>query len=240
MKSIYRIILISAAAAVLIRPAVASTNFLSGGDAVVSAKWDTWSWGDASGQNVAAQSGSQGSAQTTTGTIGVSSSEVTTTILAPFDNPPGGFNFNPDTFYVHNGAFEWATDVEFAATVEFVRLSYSLLGSGFGPASAFPNAPGIDVGSSTIDTNSYVSDSGTTVFYSDFQLDSVGSTFELSFGDQVFPGFPGSFRSVDAIQVEGFNGAAPVSVPEPAAFGLALALAVLGLTAARRPRLSRR
>lgn len=49
------------------------------------------------------------------------------------------------------------------------------------------------------------------------------SSVQTTFGDIVFPGFPGSFRSVDGVQVEVFN-ATPIPEPSSSLFLLASGL----------------
>ena len=64
------------------------------------------------------------------------------------------------------------------------------------------------------------------------------ASFSASFGDVVFggPSFPGTFKSIDGIYVEAFNGS-PAAVPEPQAFAFISGLiAILSLAARRRVR----
>ena len=57
------------------------------------------------------------------------------------------------------------------------------------------------------------------VFFTDLQLGASATKIEASFGDAIFPGFPGSFRSVDGVQICVFNSE---PVPEPTSMALAL------------------
>lgn len=212
-----------------------TTAFVGDGAAVALAKWDEWSWGGAPSQSAAGEAGSQGSAQTlgNDGTTAFTSTEVSTEILAGFDNPPGGFLGDPDSFYVHNGAFAWSVDAELDAPVDFLRISYSLAGSEFGGTDPFPDPPAIDIASTEIDSRSYVdATEGNPVFYTDFELTGPADAFVANFGDNPIPNT--SFRSVDAIQVEAFTDTAPTPVPEPAFFVGAAGSAALASVLLRR------
>lgn len=55
--------------------------------------------------------------------------------------------------------------------------------------------------------------------FTDLQLGASATKIEASFGDAIFPGFPGSFRSVDGVQICVFNSE---PVPEPTSIALAL------------------
>ncbi|MEM9080004.1 MAG: hypothetical protein AAGC74_04860 [Verrucomicrobiota bacterium] len=232
--------------------ASAATSFIADPNSLVGAEWDFWLTEPAAttstyddpfddpdqGATVTAVEPSfgynQGPAQTTFGTISVTDSLVTSDVLDHY-NFPGGFLFNPDSYYIHNGAFQWNTSITLAATVDYVRVSYALLGFGGTPASAFDNAPSI-AGATLLDSGSY-DDITSTVFYYDFQLASSSTEIDTTFGDLIStpfaPGFfPGSFKSIDAIQVEGLN-VAPTAIPEPSAALLGL-LGTLGLLRRRR------
>jgi len=210
-----------------------STSFVTGNDVGAAAEWDTWTWGDDAGQNAAGASGSQGPAAFTVsnGGVGFTSTDVGTEILADFTNPPGGFLGDPDSFYVHDGAFEWSVEAELSGNVEFLRVSYSLVASDSGGASAFPNAPSTDIASTAIDSRGYTSpDDGNPVFYTDLDLANPSDAFAVTFGDNAIPNT--SFRSVDAIRVETFE-TAPSPVPEPRHFAFAGGLAAAALALLR-------
>ena len=163
----------------------------------------------------------------------ISDSELTTRVSQAYTSPPGGLLGNPDTYYIHDGGLTWTANVSLRSTVDYVRVSYSLFAGGMGGPAAFGMAPSV-VGATLINTGSYLSGNN-TVFYSDLQLTSGASQISAEFGDLVFPNFPGSFRSLDAVQVEVFD-APPISlIPEPSSLVL-LAGGMLAL-AGRRKRL---
>nr|MBR9810564.1 PEP-CTERM sorting domain-containing protein [bacterium] len=62
-------------------------------------------------------------------------------------------------------------------------------------------------------------------------LGTSATKIEASFGDTIFPGFPGSFKSVDGVQICVFNSE---PVPEPTSMTLAL-LGVLFVLRRKRP-----
>jgi hypothetical protein len=74
------------------------------------------------------------------------------------------------------------------------------------------------------------------IFYNTFAVAGPPSgSFSAAFSDLVFggPSFPGSFKSMDGIYVEAFNGT-PNAVPEPQAFALISGLVAVLFFAARR------
>lgn len=207
----------------------AATAFLDRGDADLSAKWEIWSFGDNPIPDLN-RSGSQGPAQSVTENATVlNTSNLQTTIIDSYGFP-GGFLFNPDTFYLHDGGANWDLTVELSRAVDYVRLSYSLVG-GLGEIVAFPVAPN-GPGLSEISSGSYAY-SGGTAFFHDFALDTPSRNIALSFGDIPIPGPGGSFRSIDAVQLEAFSAAEPIPVPEPTS---SLLLAAGGLLALRHRR----
>ena len=81
--------------------------------------------------------------------------------------------------------------------------------------------PPVIPGAVPLGSNSYPApdDGGQNIFYHDFELAEPSSSISVNaFGDAP-PGF--SFRSFDALLIEGFN-ATPVQVPEPSSSLLAL------------------
>jgi hypothetical protein len=196
-------------------PATGATTFSNDPGTAGGAKWDTWSQESATvttGLN-------QGSAQTTFGSTTISDSSVTTDITQDYNSFIGGLTGGGDRYYFHDGAATWNASLIFTSAVDFVRVSYSLLGGEMGAPTPYGLTPVITNGT-VLDSGSYAS-GDTLIFYTDFALDSPSTEIETSFGDNVFPMFPCSFRSVDAIQVEGLN-SAPTAVPEPSAGILAL------------------
>lgn len=194
-------------------------------NAVSSASWDVWSFAPpidpVNGSGLA--SGSQGAAQQTTGSL-VTSSDVVTNVIDSYGFP-GGLGSNPDTYYFHTGGATWDASVGLSQNVSHVRVSYSLLGFGGSPASDYALTP-IIPGATPLGGGTYSTDDGLilgTVFYQDFELAAPQSSVQTTFGDIVFPGFPGSFRSVDGVQVEVFN-ATPIPEPSSSLFLLASGL----------------
>jgi len=186
-------------------------------NALASASWDTWSYSPTPG---ATGSGSQGGAQTTSGTL-ITGSDLQTAVTDSYEFP-GGLGTNPDTYYFHTGGGSWTGSLQLAEPVTHVRVSYSLLDFGGGAADPYSAAPAID-GAMSLGGGQYATDDGLllgTVFFEDFALDGPQTEIETTFGDVIFPGYPGSFRSVDGVQVEVFESA---PIPEPASGILALA-----------------
>jgi len=195
-------------------------------NAVASASWDVWSYAPPVGQT---GSGSQGPAQETGGSL-ITTSDLETSVIDAYEFP-GGLGTNPDTYYFHTGGAEWTGSLSLSEGVSHVRVSYSLLGFGGAPPEDFPVTPNI-TGANSLGRGHYASDDGLilgTVFYQDFALAAPQTEIETTFGDIVFPGYPGSFRSVDGVRMEVFQ-AAPI--PEPSAGVLAL----LGAAMLRRRR----
>jgi len=178
-------------------------------NAVASASWDTFTF-----SSPAPASGSQGSPQATTGGIVDAGSSVLNTTVFGNLAPRAGLYSGGDRYYLHNGGATWQPDFALTATVSFVRVSYSLAqaGGAYGIPSVIPGATPIGV-------NSYPAPDGggQNIFYHDFELPGPSSSISVdAFGDDP-PGF--SFRSFDALLVEGFNG---TPVPEPSSFLLGL------------------
>ncbi|YCM45842.1 PEP-CTERM sorting domain-containing protein [Verrucomicrobiaceae bacterium 227] len=209
--------------AILILSAVSShgvTVFSSADNALASASWDTFTFESP----VAGESGTHGAAQGGSGAL-VSSSDLTSETIAAYDKPPGGFNSNPDTYYLHNGGATWTVTAGLSSEVAFVRVSYALLGFGQSAPEAFIVAPEIS-GAILINSGSYATENS-QVFFSDFELGSASDNFTSSFGDTAIGQ---SFRSIDAVQFEVFDS---VPVPEPSTVFLS-GLAALGLMRRRR------
>lgn len=200
-------------------------------NAMASAAWDEWLYAAASGT---LGSGSQGPAQSVTGSL-LGSSEFTTTVTAAYTFP-GGLGTNPDTYYLHTGGAQWTGTASLLGSVSHIRVSYSLLG--FGGAAAEDFGPGAMIaGATQIGGGSYASNDGLIegrVFFRDFELAMPASRIEVTFGDAVDVNFMGSFRSVDGIQLEFFNA---VPIPEPSSLLLS-AMASLALLGRRRRKVS--
>lgn len=212
-------------AALLSATAQGATTFATDTTALAGAEWDTWTSSSATPTTL-----SQGAANSTFGSL-ITSSETTTIITQGYDSPPGGFLGNPDTYYFHNGAATWTSNLLLSSSVSFVRVSYSLVGFGGAPPEGYAQSPEI-TGATVLRNGSYNADR-TPAFYTDFALASPSDDISASFGDVVTPGFfPGSFRSIDAIQLEVFD-VAPAAIPEPSTGILAL-LGGLLLTRRRR------
>jgi len=195
-------------------------------NALASASWDEWSYAPQLGQTGA---GRQGAAQETAGSL-ITASDLETTVIDSYEFP-GGLGANPDTYYFHTGGGTWTGLLELSEAVTHVRVSYSLLDFGGSPADEYPLVPGI-AGATLVGEGSYPTSDGLllgTVFFKDLALAAPQSSFETTFGDLVFPGYPGSFRSVDGVQLEVFN-AAPI--PEPS--GLFLVMMSAGMVWQRR------
>ena len=195
--------------------------------ALSSASWDTWTYAPPLTE---IGSGSHGAAQDVTGPL-VGTSDVITNVIDAYEFP-GGLGSNPDTYYFHTGGATWTGTLGLSQEVTFVRVSYSLLGFGGSPAENFPMTPVIP-GATSIGNGQYGSDDGLilgTVFFQDFELSGPQNSVEATFGDIVFPGFPGSFRSVDGIRIEVFDA---VPLPEPSS---GLFLVASGLFCWRRRR----
>jgi len=185
-----------------------ATIWQAADNTLASAAWDSFSYSSAT----AGERGSQGSAQNLIGTL-ISSSDLSTEILQSYDTPPGGLLGNPDTYYFHNGGAQWTVDTTLSSNISHVRVSYSLLGFGGGAPSAFGQAPEIS-GATVINSGSYTTASN-TVFFTDLELATSTNQVSAQFGDVVFPMFPGSFRSIDGVQIELFDA---VPIPEPSTF----------------------
>ena len=219
----------------------AAVNFHLSSDAIATVEWDNWTYASSTASSTP---GSQGSGTTTTagGGFTFTSTEVTTEILHGYNSfiggllPPSGPTAG-DTYYVHDGAYEWEVNVTLSSAVDYFRVSYALPGraSTSTAATDFSNTPSLS-NAVAIDSGSYnYNDSFNSVYYTTFELDEASETFAVSFGDVVFggPAFPGSFKSLDGIYVEAFNGS-PNAVPEPQSFALISGLVTVLLLAARR------
>ena len=217
----------------------AAVDFHLSSDAIATVEWDNWTYASSTASSTP---GSQGSGTTTTagGGFTFTSTEVTTKILQDYGSfggllPPAGPTAG-DTYYVHDGAYEWAVNVTLSSAVDYFRVSYALPGraSTSTAATDFANTPSLS-DAVAIDSGSYnYNDSFNSVYYTTFELDEASDTFAVSFGDIVAFGFyPGSFKSVDGIYVEAFS-ATPSAVPEPQAFALLSGLIALICIATRR------
>ena len=201
------IILLSLVTAV----APAATVWSPAPNAVASASWDTFTF-----SSPAPSSGSQGSPQATTGGIVDAGSSVLNTTVFGNLAPPAGLYSGGDRYYIHSGGATWQPDFALTATVSFVRVSYSLAQAG----GAY-GIPPVIPGATPIGASSYPAPDGggQNIFYHDFELPGPSSSISVNaFGDAP-PGF--SFRSFDALLIEGFN-SAPVQVPEPSSSLLGL------------------
>ena len=246
MKAKLLISVLSAGLSLLGGQAHAAVNFHFSSDAIASAQWDNWSFGPSNfgpETTISPQSGSQGEGIYFSNGATFISSDVTTNIIDDYTAPPGGLLGFGDTFYIHDGAYTWDVDVELDSVATHFRVSYALANSAsFGAATDFSITPYNITGASVTASGSYqsiVGSSDNKVFYTTFQVAGPGSSsFSTSFGDVVFggPSFPGTFKSIDGIYVEAFNGT-PNAVPEPQAFGLISGLfAVLFFATRRRVR----
>ena len=191
--------------------APAATVWSPAPNAVASASWDTFTF-----SSPTPATGSQGSPQATTGGIvDTGSSVLNTTVFGNFA-PPAGLYSGGDRYYLHGGGATWQPDFVLTGTVSFVRVSYSLAQAG----GAYGIPPVIS-GATPVGSNSYPAPDGggQNIFYHDFELSGPSSSISVNaFGDAP-PGF--SFRSFDALLIEGFN-STPVPVPEPSSSILGL------------------
>ena len=191
--------------------AIAATVWSPAPNAVASASWDTFTFASS-----APATGSQGGPQATTGGIVDTGSSVLNTTVFGNLAPPAGLLSGGDRYYLHNGGATWQPDFVLTAPVSFVRVSYSLAEAG----EAYAIPPAIS-GATPIGSNSYPAPDGggQNIFYHDFELSGPSSSISVNaFGD-TSPGF--SFRSFDALLVEGFE-STPVQVPEPSSSLLGL------------------
>jgi len=200
-----------------------ATVFRPAPNALASTSWDTFIFETP----VVGDSGTHGSAQAISGAF-ISTSDLSSETIAAYDRPPGGFNFNPDTYYFHNGGGAWTVSAALTSGVEFVRVSYALLGFGGSAPEAFAEGPEIP-GATSINSGSY--STGTSqVFFSDFNVATSTTEITATFGDSAIGQ---SFRSIDAVQLEFFSA---VPVPEPSS--LLMGVMVVGFFALRRKRAS--
>lgn len=208
--------------ALSILPSVGATVWQPAQNALASASWDIFTFESAT----VGDSGSHGSAQAETGSL-ITTSDLSSETIAAYDQPPGGFLGNPDTYYFHNGGATWTATAGLEAGVSYVRVSYSLLGFDGGAAEAYANGPDI-VDATLINSGTYATENS-QVFFSDFAVTGSPSTVTTAFGDTPIGQ---SFRSIDAVQLEVFN-TVPVPVPEPSS-ALLSGLASLALLRRRR------
>ena len=222
----------------------AAVNFFDAGDAIATAEWDTWSYGPTypgfgAPLTVSTESGSQGSGSYTSNGASFTSSGVNTTILDGYSAPPGGLLNGGDSYYIHNGAYTWSVSGELDTSATHFRVSYGLVSYG-GETTDFTITPNTSIDGASVVTSGSYSYSGGDVYYTTFTVAGGSSEFSAGFGDVVtWPSFvtdAGSYKSVDAIYLEAFNGS-PNAVPEPQAFALISGiLAILSLAARRRVR----
>ena len=215
-------------------PLFGSTIWQAADNALASAAWDNFSAPARDPMSGVVASGatiSQGSAQTTSGSL-ITSSELSTEIIDAYNGFIGGIGSSDDTYYIHDGGFQWTADVTLSGAANYVRVSYALFAGGMGAPSAFRNSPSIS-GASEVNSGTYSTANG-TVFFTDLALTGSPSQLSAQFGDAVFPMFPGSFRSVDSVQIEVFDSLpSPVLIPEPSSLLLS-GLAFLTLFRRRR------
>ncbi len=191
--------------------APAATVWSPAPNAVASASWDTFTF-----SSPAPATGSQGAPQAKTGGIVDTGSSVLNTTVIGNLAPRAGLYSGGDRYYLHNGGATWQPDFVLTGTVSFVRVSYCLAqaGGAYGIPSVIP-------GATPIGANSYPAPDGggQNIFYHDFEFPGPSNSISVNaFGDAP-PGF--SFRSFDALLVEGFN-STPVQVPEPSSALLGL------------------
>ena len=248
MKTKSIILILVAGFSFLGTQAHAVVNFHVSSDALATASWDTWSFGPsysypgfgpATATTIPVQSGSQGAGSYTSNGLNFTSSEVTTDIINDYTAFPGGLAGGGDRYYIHDGAYTWGVSGELDSAATHFRVSYGLVNAPEdqgGGTSDFFATPSM-TGASVLASGSYAYSAG-DVYYTTFALDTASSAVSASFGDVVFggPAFPGSFKSMDGIYIEAFNGA-PSAVPEPQAFALISGLiAILSLALRRRVR----
>jgi len=202
MKTIVKILSLSAITS------QAATVFRPADNALASVSWDTFTFESPT----AGDSGSHGPSQVGTGTL-ITSSDLSSETIASYDKPPGGFNFNPDTYYFHNGGGAWTATADLVSNATHVRVSYGLLGFGGSAPEAYAVAPGI-AGATLINSGSYETVTS-QVFFSDFELAAASTKIVTTFGDSALGQ---SFRSIDAVQLEVFD---TLPIPEPSSAVLA-------------------
>jgi len=195
----------------------AATSFIDAANAVDKVFWETWTSGPTSPGTTA--SGTVFNQGAGIGSANVTTSFADTTITDDFSNPPGGLLSAGDRFYIHNGAFSWNSSITTTTNFTHARVTYKLLNFGLASPSDFNSTASI-LGATEIDNNTYTDADG-TYFYRDFELSSATNTITATFGDNApfFPGFPGTFKSIDGIQIETFNDT-PSVVPEPSSLAL--------------------
>ncbi|MEM7147408.1 MAG: PEP-CTERM sorting domain-containing protein [Verrucomicrobiota bacterium] len=192
-----------------------------------SASWDFFS----------TTSGSQGAAQATAGPNPLTGTDASTTILVPFTSPPGGLlpPAGPgagDRYYVHDGAFSWSETATSVNPVDYIRISYALVGSGFGGTAPFPIGPNLSVGNTPLGGGAYNDPAGgNRIFYFDYVLDSPQTSVTATFGDVPAPF--SSFRSVNGVEIVGMT-LQPGAVPEPSRALLVAGGLAIGLFRRRR------
>lgn len=201
-------------------PASATTVWRPATNATANAAWDSFTFAS----EIVGESGSQGIAQAGSG---FTASDLVTTILDDYTFP-GGLGSNPDTYYIHTGGFSWEASATLNDPATYVRVSYSLLGFGGAAPNPFAQIPTM-ADATVINSGSYATTTN-TVFFTDLALASATTDITATFGDVVFPNFPGSFRSIDSVQLEAFDA---VPIPEPGSVLLS-SLSLLSLLKRRR------
>lgn len=222
----------------------AGVGFVTRGDAIATAEWESWTapgypgFGPFPFTVNSGETVDQGSGSTTSNGASFTSSTAITSIIDNYTSPPGGTLNGGDSFYIHDGAYTWDVSGELDTAATHFRISYGLVGSPQdGSTTDFGLAPNTSVSGAVVSGSGSYSRATGDVYYTTFSIAGGSSTFSVNFGDVVTPGFfPGSFKSVDAIQLEAFNGS-PLAVPEPQSFALIGGLvAIFYLAARRRPR----
>ena len=225
----------------------AAVQFVSLGDAVATAEWETWTAPSYPGFGpypFTVDSGEtidQGSGSTTSNGASFTSSSVSTSIIDNYTSPPGGTLNSGDSYYIHNGAYTWDVSGELDTTATHFRISYGMVNAPEdqgGGTSAFDTSPNTSVAGATVSDSGSYSYSGGDVYYTTFIISGGLSTFSVGFGDiagwnSTFAPDAGSYNSVDAIYLEAFNGT-PLAIPEPQSFALLSGLIALICLATRR------
>ena len=225
----------------------AGVSFVNLGDAIATAEWDTWTapgypgFGPFPFTVDSGESIDQGSGSTTSNGASFTSSSVITSIIDNYTSPPGGTLNGGDSYYIHNGAYEWDVSGELDSSATHFRISYGMVNapeSQGGGTSDFGLTPNTSISGATVtDTGSYARATG-DVYYTTFTIAGGSSTFSVNFGDvamwnSTFAPDAGSYNSVDAIYLEAFNGT-PSAVPEPQSFALLSGLIASICLATRR------
>jgi len=221
----------------------AAVPFVSLGDAVATAEWETWTSPASFGTVDASETPvDQGSGSYTSNGASFTSSSVETTIIDNYSSPPGGTSlYANDRYYIHNGAYTWSVSGILDTAATHFRVSYGLYNAPEdqgGGTSDFALTPYTSVSGATVsDSGSYSTATG-DVYYTTFTISGGSSIFSASFGDvagwnSTFAPDAGSYNSLDAIYLEAFDGT-PTAVPEPQSFALLSGLIALICLATRR------